>query len=130
MRIYVAGPWGDFRDEPSKVIDKNIQAADNVGQHLVWMGHEVYVPHTMCRTWTGKFTAEEMERLDNSFLLHWAEALFKIPGRSAGATAETFKAWQHNLIVFAVDEPPHKTYFDTRDGEHQAIWGLLKSLPL
>jgi len=99
MRIFVAGPWGDYRDENRETVTRNIATADRVGQRFVRAGHEVYIPHTMCSTWTGKFTKGEMERLDNSFLEHWAEAIYRIPGNSPGADAEVAKARVLGLMI-------------------------------
>ncbi len=99
MRIYVAGPWGDFSGASPETIEANINIADLVGQRLVKDGHEVYIPHTMCRTWSGKFTIAEMIRLDDSFLEHWAEAIFRIPGDSRGADSEVTHAKELGLEV-------------------------------
>ena len=99
MRIFVAGPWGDFSGAAPEAIMNNIRVADLVGQRLVHEGHEVYIPHTMCRTWSGKFTEEQMQKLDNSFLEHWAEAIYRIPGESKGADAEVQQAMMLGLKV-------------------------------
>jgi hypothetical protein len=88
MRIFVAGPWGDFSGASPETIMENIRRADEQGQRFVHQGHEVYIPHTMCKNWSGKFTQAEMQRLDKSFLDHWAEAIYRIPGVSKGADAE------------------------------------------
>lgn len=118
MRIFVSGPWGDFASLSSfssvtnnngkklagiaakkYTVKRNILKADWKGQELVHQGHEVYIPHTMCRTWSGNFTVEEMVRLDRSFLEHWAEAIYRIPGKSAGADAEVLYATRLGLIL-------------------------------
>ena len=99
MRIFVAGPWGDFSGESSEIIEANIYIADITGQGLVREGHEVYIPHTMCRTWSGKFPMEDMQRLDRSFLEHWAEAIYRISGNSGGADAEVAFAKELGLKV-------------------------------
>lgn len=103
MRIFVAGPWGDYAKRGNlyelEQIEANINKADEVGQALVRAGHEVYVPHTMCRTWSGKFPRETMVRLDNSFLEHWAEAIYRIPGESVGSDAEVAHARELGLTV-------------------------------
>lgn len=98
MRIFIAGPWGDFANQPPEVIMANICRADEVGQRFVHEGHEVYIPHTMCKSWSGKFTEEEMQRLDKSFLDHWAEAIYRIPGNSNGADAELAYAKSLGLL--------------------------------
>lgn len=94
MRIFVAGPWGDYVGTLPEIIMENIRAADEVGKRLVHEGHEVYIPHTMCKSWSGQFTVDEMRRLDKSFLDHWAEAIYRIPGKSLGADQEVaYATW-------------------------------------
>ena len=129
MRIFVAGPWGDF-DLPTLPwkIAENITKADFVGQELVHMGHQVFVPHTMCRTWSGLFAQKEMEALDDSFLEHWAEALFRIPGHSTGAILEENKAFKLGLLVFRADRF-HLGEDKANDKEYIPIWDLLKTMP-
>lgn len=102
MRIFVAGPWGDYAGVAPEIVERNIQIADSVGQDLVHMGHEAYIPHTMCKSWSGKFDLEDMIRLDMSFLNHWAQAIVRIPGHSHGADAEVERAKELGLVVFAV----------------------------
>lgn len=99
MRIFVAGPWGDFSDASPEVIERNIQIADSVGKWLVLTGHEAYIPHTMCRTWSGRFTKQQMKRLDNSFLDQWAQAIVRIPGASTGADEEVQRAISNGLEI-------------------------------
>jgi hypothetical protein len=100
MRIFVSGPWGDFSGVSQEVVERNIQIADTVGQHLVYQGHEVFVPHNMYRTWTGKFSRELMMAQANSFLDHWAEAICRIPGYSEGADTEVARAEFNGLEHF------------------------------
>lgn len=103
MRIFVAGPWGDFDGVPPEIIERNIQIADSVGKWLVLKGHEVYVPHTMCRTWSGIFTREHMRKLDNSFLDHWAQTIVRIPGTSTGADTEVQRAKFNGLEIWELN---------------------------
>ena len=100
MRIFVAGPWGDFSGEKPEILMENIRNADEAGLRLMRQGHEVYIPHTMCKTWSGRTSLEEMQRLDRSFLDYWAQAIYRIPGKSLGADAEVAYAQQIGLLIY------------------------------
>ena len=101
MRIFVAGPWGDYAGIPPETIMSNIRTADSIGQQLVQLGHQVYIPHTMCKTWSGLFTQEEMWELDKSFLDNWAQAIYRIPGPSRGSDKEVEYARSLGLTVLS-----------------------------
>ncbi len=122
MRIFVAGPWGDYSRKDPWEVAANVAKANWVGQQLLHLGHEVYVPHTMCAGWATTFPKSQMLSLDRSFLEHWAEALFRIPGYSEGADKEAEIARLCRLSVFATGTLP------TLQPRTEAIWRLLWSL--
>ena len=132
MRIFVAGPWGDYNPNiPSWIVSANIAKADWVGQQLVHLGHDVYIPHTMCATWSGKFSRPKMAHLDDSFLLHWAEAFFMIPGESTGAIKELAVAADAELILFVEKDVLIDEYMAPRQVDcinYKEVWNLLAHL--
>ena len=54
------------------------------------MGHEVFCPHKMSAGWENdhRLNGDDFRRLNTTFLLHWAQAIYRIPGHSPGADAE------------------------------------------
>ncbi len=100
MRIFVAGPWGDYSGASPETIEENVQRAKSVGQRLVHLGHQVYIPHTMCKGWTNDFSFNQMRDVNDSFIIHWAEALFRIPGKSNGSDGEVRLAGYYSLYIF------------------------------
>ncbi|KKL55433.1 hypothetical protein LCGC14_2255480 [marine sediment metagenome] len=100
MRIFVAGPIGDTN--PQDVIDRNVAIADEVGRDLLHMGHQVFIPHTMTYNWQKdmRLTRDQILELDKSFIVHWAEALYRIPGHSIGAEGEVALARALGLPIF------------------------------
>ncbi len=100
MRIFVAGPYGDHN--PKDILAQNVARADQVARDLMARGHQVYCPHKMSHGWEDdiRFGREEALALDKSFILHWAEALYRLPGQSPGADGEVEMAESLGLPVF------------------------------
>ena len=101
MRVFIAGPYGDHK--PRDVIAENVRRADKVARDLMAQGHQVYCPHTMSHGWEDddRLTREQFLALDRSFLLLWAEAIYRIPGESAGADGEMLDAEVLGLKVLS-----------------------------
>ena len=106
MRIYVAGPYAPTNcslHDASRVAMKNVNKAIEVGITLIEKGHLPFIPHLnhylhihySCKKDYGDWYYE----YDNSFLTHWAEALFYI-GSSKGADAELELAKKLRLKIF------------------------------
>lgn len=95
MRIFVSGPYGDHN--PPEVIARNVAEADRIARELVWMGHEVYCPHTMQHGWERdrRLSYEDFMRVDKSFMQCWAQATYRLPGESEGSELE--EAWARYL---------------------------------
>lgn len=104
MRVFVSGPYGDHN--PPEIIERNVMAADRVSRELMVQEHEVYCPHKMSWGWErdARITRRQYLELDMSFLLHWAEAFVRIPGRSPGADAETAMAKDLGLLELPCPE--------------------------
>ncbi|MBU2177434.1 MAG: DUF4406 domain-containing protein [Gammaproteobacteria bacterium] len=99
MRIFIAGPYGDHN--PKDIIAENVHKADEVARNLMAQGHQVYCPHKMSWGWEDdpRLTYAQFHELDNTFLLHWAEAIIRIPGHSPGADAEMALAEKLGLVI-------------------------------
>ena len=106
MRIYIAGPYCPQNcslHEAAKVAQTNVDKAIEVANRLIERGHFVFVPHLShyihthysCKRDYGDWWYEE----DNTFLTHWAEAIFFI-GSSKGADMELELAKKLGLKIF------------------------------
>ena len=102
MRIFIAGPYGDHNTKD--IIACNVAIADRVARNFLAQGHQVYCPHKMAWGWEcdHRLTRDVFLDLDRSFLKHWAEAIYRIPGISPGADAEIRYAEQLGLIILDV----------------------------
>ena len=116
LRIYVAGPYCPQNcslHEASQVAQRNVDKAIEVGNWLIEKGHFVFIPHLShyihthysCTKDYGNWWYEE----DNTFLEHWAEAIFHI-GSSRGVDAELELAKKLGLqIFFQLSDVPNCT---------------------
>ena len=100
MRVFIAGPYGD--SNPKSVIAKNVKIVGKVAKDFMAAGHQVYCPHTMSWGWEDdpRMTRKQYLDLDQSFLYHWAEAIYRIPGYSQGADGEMATAEALGLVLF------------------------------
>ena len=130
MRIFIAGPWGDYSGVYSVIKQiMNVSAASAAGADLIKLGHEVYVPHTIGQYWTTLIDRDQAKRQTDSFLDNWAEALFRLPGKSDGADDEVLTAMTIGLDVFALGITiPHRSYTWEEVEERTPIWDLLTSI--
>jgi len=110
MRIYIAGPYCPKNcslHDAARIAQVNVDKAIEVANKLIEKGHFVFVPHLShfihihysCKRDYGKWWYEE----DNTFLTHWAEAIFFI-GSSRGADAELELATKLGLKIFHILE--------------------------
>lgn len=103
MRIFIAGPCVDTT--PKDVIAKNVAIADQWARRFMSLGHQVYCPHKMSQGWEDDktLTQEQFLELDKSFLRHWAQSIFRIPGESPGADGEVALAKELKLPIYRPD---------------------------
>ena len=111
MRIYIAGPYAPTDTtlhNASRKAQQNVDKAIEVANALIEKGHYVFVPHLShyihihysCKRDYHEWWYKE----DNTFLEHWAEALFFI-GESKGANQELELARKKGLVIFtSLDE--------------------------
>jgi len=106
LRIYIAGPYCPVNcslHSASKMAQQNVDRAIEVANKLMEKGHFVFVPHLShyvhihysCKRDYGEWWYEE----DNTFLEHWAEAIFFI-GSSKGVDMELELAKKLGLKIF------------------------------
>jgi hypothetical protein len=106
MRIYIAGPYCPQNcslHEAAKVAQANVDKAIEIANQLIEQGHFIFVPHLShyihthysCKRDYGEWWYEE----DNTFLVHWAEAIFFIDS-SKGADMELELAKKLGLKIF------------------------------
>ena len=114
MRIFVSGPYGDHN--PKEIIAENVRKADLVARCLMALGHQVYCPHKMSYGWEDdeRLTTEQFYELDKSFILHWAEAIIRIPGKSVGADGEIKLAETCMCKRYYIDVPDSTWYLEQR----------------
>jgi hypothetical protein len=105
MYVYVSGPYSprDGEMNPTqraRVIEENIEKANEVALAIARKGHFPFVPHTMMRGW------EDSYGISRGLALHichrWVEqcdALFFI-GDSPGAISELEVAQKHHLKIY------------------------------
>lgn len=99
MRIFIAGSY--TADHPRKVLN-NVNKAIDAGIQLMEMGHSVFIPHLShyihlrphCT-----FEYEEYMRNDTAFL-EVCDAIYRLPGKSAGADRECQMAARLNIPVY------------------------------
>ena len=104
-RTYIAGPYsafGNAHDIPRKV-QRNIETAITFGNYILLRGHYVFVPHLshyqhIHRSMT-RDLGEAWYEIDNTFLDHWATALFFI-ARSKGVDMEIDRAKKRGLPIY------------------------------
>ena len=109
MRVYIAGPYGDTN--PEEVIAANVRRADRVARAFMLLGDSVYVPHKMSWGWEKdtKLNRNSFLQLDETFLKHWATAIYRIPGISNGADYEMQRARELKLRVLPTEYIPLAT---------------------
>jgi hypothetical protein len=84
-------------------VEMNVRNAIAIGNQLIRMGHTVFVPHLshyQANAPNGRHDWPWYE-MDNTFIDHWAEALFYI-APSKGATAEMERAKACGLPIFTL----------------------------
>ena len=112
VRIYVAGPYTPHTHTANLCIREtyqNVMRAIHIGNALVQKGHYVFVPHLshfMANEEDGTHSATFWYDEDNTFIEHWATALFYI-SPSKGADAELALAKKVGLKIFrSLEEVP------------------------
>jgi len=115
MRLYIAGPYsppdGCTLHDAARVAQRNTSLAIDIGIQLMRKGHIVYIPHLS--HYIHLRVPNDMANFgwyefDNSFIDHWAEALYYI-APSKGADAEKLRAGKLGLKVYTriEDVPDH-----------------------
>ena len=94
MRVYVAGPYTGA--DPAV----NVRAAILVGARLLDAGHVPFIPH-LTHFWhlVSPRPYEDWMQLDMAWI-EVCEAMFRIPGESAGADREVARAKELGIPVF------------------------------
>lgn len=113
MRIYVAAPYSARTKNTHTAVQEvahNVDKAIRVAIKLIEKGHYPFVPHLSHYIHTNmscpKDYGDWYYDYDNSFLTHWAEALFYVEP-SFGADNELKLAKKLGLeIFFDLDEVP------------------------
>lgn len=106
MKIYVAGPYTPKNcslHNAARVAQRNTDKAMEIGNALMAKGHFVFVPHLThylhihrsCKVDDPNF----WYKLDNSFLMDWADSLFYISS-SWGADQELKWAEAKGFRIF------------------------------
>jgi len=113
-RIYVCGPYSPMIHERNYCIgeaEENVRRAIRIGNELIEKGHFVFVPHLghyQANAPNGRHDWPWYE-IDNSFIEHWATALFYITS-SKGSDAELHLAERLGLKIYIhLDEVPNIT---------------------
>jgi len=115
MRIYVAGPYSPKTKNTHTAVQEvahNVDKAIEVAVKLIEKGHYPFVPHLSHYIHVNPACTKDYGNwyydFDNSFLIHWAEALFYIEP-SFGADNEVKLAMKLGLPVFySLDEVPNE----------------------
>lgn len=114
MRIYIAGPYTPSSNDKHECIREaafNVDIAIQVALELIELGHYPFVPHLShylhvnpaCKR---DFGQDFYYQYDNSFLYHWAEALYYIaPSRGADAELELAKILGLE-VFYSLDKVP------------------------
>src|SRR3972149_2298987 len=111
LRIYVAGPYSPKNCDLHSAIAigyRNTEKAIEAGIEILKKGHIVFVPHLSHFMHVNKNCPLNIPwyTVDNSFLEHWAEALYYL-SPSTGADAELALAQKLGLKVFySLEEIP------------------------
>jgi len=94
MRVYVAGPY----TKPDPAV--NVRNAILVGARLLDAGHVPFIPH-LAHFWhlVSPRPYEDWMQLDMAWI-EVCEAMFRIPGESAGADREVARAKELGIPVF------------------------------
>lgn len=107
INVYVSGPYS----APTRgAVEGNIRRAKKLGQDLLSMGFNVYVPHTHTAHWDEETTVgyEVFMDLHMSFLEEWADVVFFL-GESPGANAEREFAESRGIpVVGSVEDLEEK----------------------
>ena len=106
LRIFVAGPYGDYENEEVK--KRNVEEAKQIGKELALKGHFPFIPHTMLHGWEmdRRFAIETFKTIDLKWL-EFCDALFFI-AESAGANEEKYQAIKKGLQIFTdLEKVPH-----------------------
>jgi len=104
LRIYVAGPYSPKNCDLHTAIAigyRNTENAIEVGIEIIKKGHIPFVPHLSHYIHVNKNCPLNVPwyAIDNSFLEHWANALYYISS-SSGADAELVLAQKLGLRIF------------------------------
>jgi len=114
LKIYVAGPYSAYSTnlhDISRLVQKNVDKAIEIGNKLRQKGHIVFVPHLshyLHIHYTNKYDMgqEYWYDYDMSFLNEWANAFFFI-GHSRGADMELERAKELKLkIYYNIEDVP------------------------
>ena len=106
MRIYIAAPYtkGDTGENLNRVF--------KIADLLVSLGHDSYIPH-LSHFWH-IVTLRKYQfwiRYDETFIEHWAEAVFRIEGESEGADSEVKLAKDMGIpVYYQVDDIPRRPF--------------------
>ncbi len=113
LRIYIAGPYCPRNcslHDAVRIAQHNTDKAIEIANALIEKGHYVFVPHLShyihthysCKRDYGEWWYDE----DNTFLEHWANALFYL-GKSRGVDKELKLAKKLGLRIFySLEEVP------------------------
>lgn len=110
-RIYLAAPYSPkdcTLHDASRVAQQNVDRAIDIALQLIKKGHYVFIPHLT--HYVHLRSDEDFEELyyvwDNTFLNHWATALFYV-SPSYGADLELERAKELRLkIYYSLEDVP------------------------
>jgi hypothetical protein len=113
LRIYIAGPYTPRNctlHEAAKIAQSNVDKAIKIGNACMAKGHYVFVPHLSHYQHIDRSSKITDERwwyeLDNTFLDHWATALFYMSS-SYGTDLELKRAKELKLkIYYKIEDIP------------------------
>jgi hypothetical protein len=105
-RIFISGPYQPRNctlHDASRQAQYNVDKAIEVANALIAKGHFIFVPHVSHYIHTHYSSTRDMGEWwyeeDNTFLDHWATALYYI-SPSQGADAELQRAKQLGLLIY------------------------------
>lgn len=110
-RIFIAGPYAPkdcTLHSAAQLAQRNVDRAIEVGNKLIEKGHFIFIPHLSHYIHTHysciRDYASWWYKEDNTFLEHWATALFFL-GPSPGADKELALAKKLGLKIYnSIDE--------------------------
>ena len=108
-RVYVAGPYTPHNHEHNECIretEMNVRRAIEVGNEIAKKGHYIFVPHWShfsANAINGFHTPNWWYEQDNTFIEHWATALYYI-SHSFGADRELALAKKLGLKIYTTLE--------------------------